>query len=178
GLPVADDTEALLLFRTHPEDLPAVVEFRERLMEATTDEPLELELREKDSDKTFLVRSQPVFDENGRVYRVRGIIHDISDLRAPDRQRSLDRRLFEDAQRVALLGTWAWNTSTGECVWSTMLYELFGIESRTVMTYSDYLGFVHPEDREWVDRTWRQLAENGEPVVCEYRAVRPDGAVR
>jgi diguanylate cyclase (GGDEF)-like protein/PAS domain S-box-containing protein len=178
GLPIADDTEALLLFRTHPEDLPAVVEFRERLMDATDDEPLELELREKDSEKTYLVRSQPVFDENGVVYRVRGIIHDISDLRAPDRQRSLDRRLFEDAQRVALLGTWAWNTSTGECVWSTMLYELFGIEPRTVMTYSDYLEFVHPEDREWVDRTWRQLAENGDPVVCEYRMVRPDGSIR
>jgi diguanylate cyclase (GGDEF)-like protein/PAS domain S-box-containing protein len=173
----ADDTEAQLLFRTHPEDLPAVVEFRERLMEAGG-EPLELELRERDGDKTFLVRSQPVVDENGVVYRIRGIIHDISDLRAPDRERSLDRRLFEDAQRVALLGTWAWDTSTGECVWSTMLYELFGIEPRTRMTYNNYLQYIHPDDREWVDRTWRQLADNGEPVVCEYRVIRPDGTLR
>jgi len=179
GLPPdIEDTEAQLLFRTHPEDLPAVVEFRERLMDATDDEPLELELRERDGDKTYLVRSQPVFDENGVVYRVRGIIHDITELRAPDRQRSLDRRLFEDAQRVAMLGTWAWNTTTGECVWSTMLYELFGIESRTVMTYADYLALVHPDDREWVDRTWRQLADDGDPVVCEYRTVRPDGTIR
>nr|WP_165960280.1 bifunctional diguanylate cyclase/phosphodiesterase [Actinocrispum wychmicini] len=174
----AEDTEAQLLFRTHPEDLPAVVEFRERLMEATDDEPLELELRERDGDKTYLVRSQPVFDSKGVVYRVRGVVHDITDLRAPDRQRGLDRRLFEDAQRVALLGTWAWNTSTGDCVWSTMLYELFGVEPKTAMTYDGYLRYVHQDDREWVDRTWRQLAENGEPVVCEYRVVRPDGVVR
>jgi diguanylate cyclase (GGDEF)-like protein/PAS domain S-box-containing protein len=174
----AEDTEAQLLFRTHPEDLPTVVEFRERLMEARDGEPIELELRERDSERIFLVRAQPVFDDEGAVYRVRGVVHDITELRAPDRQRGLDRRLFEDAQRVALLGTWAWNTATGECVWSTMLYELFGVEPRLDMTYDNYLEYVHPDDRPWVDRTWRQLAENGEPVVCEYRVVRPDGTVR
>ncbi|RSM63882.1 diguanylate phosphodiesterase [Kibdelosporangium aridum] len=173
-----EDTEAALLFRTHPEDLPAVIEFRERLIESTDGKPIELELRERDSDRVFLVRAQPVANEQGAVYQVRGIVQDISRLREPDRQRSLDRRLFEDAQRVALLGTWAWNTTTGECVWSTMLYELFGVEPRPVMTYDDYLEFVHPDDRAWVDRTWRQLAETGEAVVCEYRVLRPDGSIR
>ncbi|MEV4319206.1 EAL domain-containing protein [Actinocrispum sp. NPDC049592] len=179
GIPVgADDAEAQLLFRTHPEDLPAVIEFRERLMQLDDDEPIELELRERDGDKLFLVRAQPVFDEHGKVRQTRGIIQDITTMRDPDRQRGLDRRLFEDAQRVALLGTWAWNTATGESVWSTMLYELFGVAPRKVMTYDGYLEFVHPEDRPWVDRTWRQLADTGEPVVCEYRVVRPDGAIR
>ncbi|CAM3458857.1 EAL domain-containing protein [Kibdelosporangium persicum] len=174
----ADDTEAELLFRTHPEDLPAVIEFRERLLECTDSEPIELELRERDTDRVFLVRAQPVFDDAGEVCRVRGIVQEISKLRAPDRQRGLDRRLFEDAQRVALLGTWAWNTATGDCVWSTMLYELFGVEPRSAMTYDDYLEFVHPDDRSWVDRTWRRLADSGEAVVCEYRVVRPDSQVR
>ncbi|MET0133087.1 MAG: EAL domain-containing protein [Kibdelosporangium sp.] len=174
----SDDTEAQLLFRTHPEDLHAVVEFRERLMDAADSEPIELELREREGTGAFLVRAQPVFDENGRVYRVRGVVHDITALRAPDRQRGLDRRLFEDAQRVALLGTWAWNTSSGECVWSTMLYELFGVEPRSTMTYGQYLEYVHPDDREWVDRTWRQLADTGLAVTCEYRVVRPDGEIR
>jgi diguanylate cyclase (GGDEF)-like protein/PAS domain S-box-containing protein len=176
--PGVDDVEAQLLFRTHPEDLPAVVEVRDRLMKATDDEVIELELRDRGGERTFVSRSKPVFDENGVVHRVRGVIHEITDLRAPDRQSGLDRRLFEDAQRVALLGTWAWNTVSGDCVWSAMLYELFGIEPKTEMTYRDYLGYVHPDDREWVDRTWRQLAENGEPTVCEYRVVRPDGDVR
>jgi diguanylate cyclase (GGDEF)-like protein/PAS domain S-box-containing protein len=179
GIPIGStDTEALLLFRTHPEDLPAVVEFRERLVSATDDEPLELELRVREGEETYLIRAQPVFDETGAVQQVRGVVHDITDLRAPDRQRGLDRRLFEDAQRVALLGTWAWNTATGECVWSSMLYELFGVETRTAMTYSGYLKYVHPDDREWVDRTWRQLAATGEAVTCEYRIVRPDGQIR
>jgi diguanylate cyclase (GGDEF)-like protein/PAS domain S-box-containing protein len=179
GVPLSsDDAEAQLLFRTHPEDLPAVVEFRERLMGASDEQPIELELRERDGDRIYLVRARPVFDESGTVHKVRGVIHDITDLRSPDRQRALDRRLFDDAQRVALLGTWAWNTSTGECVWSSMLYELFGIEPRTSMTYDKYLRLVHSEDRECVDRSWRGLAEKGEPVVCEHRILRPDGAVR
>jgi diguanylate cyclase (GGDEF)-like protein/PAS domain S-box-containing protein len=174
----SDDAEAQLLFQTHPEDLPTIVEFRERLMEARDTEPIELELRERDSDRVFLVRAQPVFDDNGVVYRTRGIIQNITDLRATDRQRGLDRRLFEDAQRVALLGTWAWNTQTNECVWSSMLYELFGAEVGSDVTYEGYLDYVHPDDRAWVDRTWRQLADTGEAVVCEYRIVRPNGNVR
>ncbi|ONI84495.1 diguanylate phosphodiesterase [Actinosynnema sp. ALI-1.44] len=172
------DAEAELLFRTHPEDLPAVIEFRERLLDSRDGLPIELELRERDTDRVFLVRAQPEFDEQGMPCRVRGIVQDITKLRAPGRQRALDRRLFEDAQRVALLGTWAWNTSTGECVWSSMLYELFGVEERTMMAYDDYLKYVHPDDRAWVDRTWRQLADSGDPVVCEYRVIRPDGSIR
>nr|CEL22012.1 Sensory box/GGDEF family protein [Kibdelosporangium sp. MJ126-NF4]CTQ92792.1 Sensory box/GGDEF family protein [Kibdelosporangium sp. MJ126-NF4] len=172
------DTEAELLFRTHPEDLPAIIEFRERLLEARDGLPIELELRERDSDRIFLVRAQAHFDEAGVAHLVRGIVQDITKLRAPGRQRAMDRRLFEDAQRVALLGTWAWNTATGECVWSTMLYELFGVEPGMPMLYENYLEYVHPDDRAWVDRTWRQLAESGDPVVCEYRVVRPDGSIR
>lgn len=179
GVPdTGGDTESELLFRTHPEDLPAVIEFRERLLEAGEGEPIELELRERDTDRVFLVRAQAVFNADGVAYLVRGMVQDITNLRAPGRQRALDRRLFEDAQRVALLGTWAWNTVNGECVWSTMLYELFGLEPRPVMQYDEYLTYVHPDDRAWVDRTWRRLAESGEPVVCEYRVLRPDGTLR
>jgi diguanylate cyclase (GGDEF)-like protein/PAS domain S-box-containing protein len=179
GVPVeASDADAQMLFRTHPEDLSAVVEVRERLMAATDDEPIELEVRNREGDSFFLVRVQPVFDATGNVHRVRGVVQDITNVRTPDRQRGLDRRLFEDAQRVALLGTWAWNTASGECVWSTLLYELFGVEPRTSMTYNNYLEYVHPEDRDWVDQRWRQLAESGEPVICEYRVVRPDGSIR
>src|SRR5262249_39815142 len=106
-------------------------------------------------------------DASGNPVRAHGTIQDISRYRAAEQQASQDRRLFVDAQRVARLGTWQWNAITGECVWSTMLYELSGVPSTSPVSYNDFLELVHPEDRGWVDRRCQELVAHGRPMELE-----------
>lgn len=176
GLPTGTLADALAL--VHIEDLPDVEDFRARLRSERSTHPIELEVRDETGEHTFLVRARSELDTTGEVVRVHGTVQDVTKYRAVERQLSQDRRLFRDAQRVARLGTWEWNVESGECAWSSMLYELMGVEPGAAITYADYLNLVHPDDRDWVDQRWRDLAKGGEPVECEHRMVRTDGVVR
>ncbi|MFL6144485.1 MAG: EAL domain-containing protein [Labedaea sp.] len=177
GLPASTSAEDALGL-IHPEDLPALDLFRKSLHAPGNDRPVELEVHDTTGKFTFLVRGQAERDAGGAVVRVHGTVQDVTRLRAFERQARQDRRLFGDAQRVARLGTWEWDTTTGEVVWSSMLYELVGVPPGSPVTYPDFLNLVHPDDLERVTRQCQDLAERGVPLDAEFRVIRPDGTRR
>jgi diguanylate cyclase (GGDEF)-like protein/PAS domain S-box-containing protein len=161
-----------------PDDQAVLGEFATRLVAGGESGPVEAEVRDRAGERVFQIRAQPEFDQDGNLLRATGTVQDVTKLRFAEQRASQDRRLFGDAQRVARMGTWEWNTETGECIWSTMLYELFGVEPGTPITYNDYLSLVHPDDRAWVDQRWQDLVATRRPIECEHRAVLPDGSWR
>jgi PAS domain-containing protein len=168
--------EALEL--VHGDDLIALQELRDALRSNGSSRPVELEIRDSTGTRTFLVRARSERGVDGRVIRLHGTVQDVTQYRAAEKQASQDRRLFGDAQRVARLGTWEWNSETDECIWSSMLYELLGVEPGTPVSHADYLGLVHPDDRGWVDQRCQELVTHGRPLDVEHRVIRPDGARR
>lgn len=83
------------------------------------------------------------------------------------------------AQRAALIGTWAWNLNTGDSVWSEETSRILGVPrgaSRT--SYEALLRAIHPEDREEVNRAVHHVLRTGEPFHVEHRIVLPDGTQR
>jgi diguanylate cyclase (GGDEF)-like protein/PAS domain S-box-containing protein len=175
GLP-PDCTIDQILDNVHPDDQEALAAFQASL-HVPDPEPVEVEVRSRDGARAFQVRARAEIAD-GEVTGVLGIVQDVSRYRDFERRASQDRRLFGDAQQVARLGTWEWNTATGECIWSSMLYELFGVEDGVPITYDAYLALVHPDDRDWVDQRWRELATDGRPVEAEHRVILPDGTHR
>jgi hypothetical protein len=115
------DTLSAAIDLVHPDDKPVLDLFRARLYSPTDDTPIEVELRDATGERDFRVRARSETDATGAVIRILGTVQDVTSSREFERQAILDRRLFHDAQQVARLGTWEWNTQTGECVWSTML---------------------------------------------------------
>jgi PAS domain S-box-containing protein len=80
------------------------------------------------------------------------------------------------AQAVAHTGSWRLNVQKNELTWSDENHRIFGITPGTPMTYETFLGAVHPEDREYVDRGW-MAALKGEPYDIEHRLM-VDGTVK
>ncbi len=78
------------------------------------------------------------------------------------------------AQAVAHVGSWRSNVQQDELVWSEETYRLFGIPAGTVVTHQAFLDAVHPEDRAFVEQSWRQI-KSGQPY--EFR-IRVAGQVR
>ncbi|HLP97804.1 MAG TPA: PAS domain S-box protein [Sideroxyarcus sp.] len=84
--------------------------------------------------------------------------------------------LLRETQSVAKIGSWRINTQTQELLWSDETYRIFGIPVGTPMTYQDFLGRVHPDDRAQVDIEWH-TALNGTPYQIQHRIV-VDGETR
>jgi PAS domain S-box-containing protein len=77
------------------------------------------------------------------------------------------------AQAVAHTGSWRLDVRGNQLLWSDETHRIFGIPRETPMTYETFLSSVHPEDREYVDRTW-MTALHGEPYDVEHRIIVGD----
>ena len=85
-----------------------------------------------------------------------------------------------EAQRIAQLGSWEWDINGGRIYWSDEVYRIFGVKPQTFgATYEAFLEYVHPRDREAVERAVsKSLAEPERPYSVEHRVVRKDESER
>ncbi|HSE37711.1 MAG TPA: sigma 54-interacting transcriptional regulator [Blastocatellia bacterium] len=120
----------------------------------------------------------PILDEAGAVTGLRGIALDITNRkRAEEELRQSEERL-RLAQRAARMGTWDWNLITGESTWSEGVYNLLGIEPGDGnATVEDFIGFIHPQDRERVLSKVESAIRNGEVYYDEFRIMRRNRAI-
>ncbi|NTU42867.1 MAG: diguanylate cyclase [Nitrospirales bacterium] len=89
-----------------------------------------------------------------------------------------EKRL-EDAERVACLGSWTFTPLTGQVLCSEEMSRILGLEpGEKTLCYHDFEGFVHPEDREEMDKAVRKALLDGTGYELELRVVRHDGADR
>jgi PAS domain S-box-containing protein len=84
-----------------------------------------------------------------------------------------------EAQRLANLGSWVWDVAQGKVTWSQQLYEIYGIEpGEFAGTVDDFLGRIHPDDRDWVKTRIAEALRSGFGFRLDERIVRPDGEIR
>jgi two-component system sensor kinase FixL len=90
-----------------------------------------------------------------------------------------ERRIFEEAQRTASVGTWTYDYAAGMVTWSDDLYRMFGLSPDTFRpSFESFMDYVHPDDREAMLAANRDSFALGKPMCFEHRIVRPDGEVR
>jgi diguanylate cyclase (GGDEF)-like protein/PAS domain S-box-containing protein len=97
---------------------------------------------------------------------------------AEDALRQSESRL-EEAQRIAHLGSWNWNVTTGAMSWTAELCRIHGLDARSHSpSFEDFIGRVHPDDRDRVQSLLGQAVVDRQARSFEFRIVRPDGEVR
>ena len=126
-----------------------------------------------------LVSYGPVLDEaGGRV----GWLHRVTPY--TERKQLFERLLVREhqlaqAQRIAHLGSWERDLSTGQVTWSDELYRLVGLTPQEVPASVELMvSFVHPDDREQVLAAARQEVAGGDAYAFDGRIVRRDGTIR
>jgi PAS domain S-box-containing protein len=155
---------------------------RENLIRKSREQPpqstLETSIRRK-SGEIRLVRLSsdriPVMGETCLI----SFIEDITEhKRADDNLRKSEQRLAE-AQRIAHLGSWYWNTSTSEAHWSDEFYRILGLEPQSLSpTESAFLERVHPDDRRRFQQTITDARRARRSYRFDLRIIRPDSEVR
>ncbi len=177
----------------HPDDQSLAWEKWRRSLE--TGEPYEIEYRCRRHDgqyRWFLGRALPQRDADGRILRWFGTCTDIHDFKdAEVVLRDKEAKLAE-ALRIARMGYWSRDLSTGLIEWSDELYQIFGVAPPAEgQTLEWLLSLIHPCDREKVgakleeaiavggyfEHTYRVLSPGGERIIHEAGRVfsGPDG---
>ncbi|MCK4868169.1 MAG: PAS domain-containing protein, partial [Alphaproteobacteria bacterium] len=86
---------------------------------------------------------------------------------------------LEEAQRLGQMGSWTWEPEENVEWWSDEHYRIFGLEPGAVFLEGfGFLKYVHPDDRDRVEKIEREAVDNLTSFSTEYRVVWPDGTER
>ena len=91
--------------------------------------------------------------------------------------------LANDRLHLAMqAGTWVgWDldVKSGRDLWFGDLETIFGIpDDRHTATVADFIGYVHPDDRQRVSEALADAQRNRRAYAQEFRILRPDGTIR
>src|SRR6266478_9920451 len=164
----------------HPDDLERHAgKWREAV---ATGKPHENEVRSRRSDGQYrwqLDRGAPLRDKDGNIVKWYGVTTDIEDRKHAEEALQQSKFYLAEGQRLAQMGSWAFNPSGFFEYWSQELFEIYGLDpQKGAPTLEQYLATVHPQDRDFMANTIKRMhAERGGCDV-KKRIVRPDGEQR
>ncbi|KTF10167.1 PAS domain-containing hybrid sensor histidine kinase/response regulator [Pseudoalteromonas sp. 10-33] len=83
------------------------------------------------------------------------------------------------ANDSAGIGVWEWDLITGQLVWDSWMYKLYGItDSQFSGAYDAWLSCVHPDDLEGAKKKLEDAINGMGTYDPEFRVVHPNGNVR
>lgn len=104
---------------------------------------------------------------------------EVTELKRSEARGLRSERLMVDTQGAAHLGTWEWDLSEPNAVWSAELYRIYGLSPDTYTpSYEAYLRMVHPDDRQRVIDATNRVFHEHVPYSHDERIFRPDGSMR
>ncbi|MDM8564661.1 two-component regulator propeller domain-containing protein [Candidatus Halobeggiatoa sp. HSG11] len=146
----------------------------------------------------------PIFDEQGDIIYAINIIQDITERKQLEfkqqqvtqkltnysetlEQQVAERtgrlrnseKLLEDAQRMALVGSWIWDIKMGTVSRSTQDCLNCGIAPNDyVPSYEAFVEQVHPDDKEKIDSLLETCIIGEDVAEIEFRVIWSDGQIR
>ncbi|MFA6608681.1 MAG: MEDS domain-containing protein [Candidatus Paceibacterota bacterium] len=103
---------------------------------------------------------------------------EIKNKRSSEIIKESEKRLRE-AQKVSNIGSWELNILKNKLIWSEQIYTIFEIDPKKFSaSYEAFMETVHPEDREMVDKAYKDSVENHKPYSIEHRLLMKDGRVK
>jgi signal transduction histidine kinase len=96
------------------------------------------------------------------------------------RQRAEQRQEahLAEAQRLSHTGSFGWNVSTGEIIWSEETFRIFHYDRTITPTVEHILQRVHPADAAVVTQAILRASLNAKDFEHEYRLLMPDRSIR
>jgi diguanylate cyclase (GGDEF)-like protein/PAS domain S-box-containing protein len=163
-LEVEPDTEERpyerFLAMVHPQDRPRLAKVRMRTFSGQDGDPADVRIRlPSGEERVIQARGCATLDAEGRPLVAHGTLQDITDQRVTQTALKLTELRYRETQRLARIGNWEWDLTTGKSWWSDELYQI--LEEDPEQYPADFDGFlqrVHPADRADLQRRQSRIA--------------------
>lgn len=111
-----------------------------------------------------------VFDESGKPIVSQGAIQDIT-------QRVLTERRLQVTIEASNVGLWEYDMRENIIYWDHHAYEMLGYEDKEFeVNYEQWLGLIHPDDRQRVQSELQMQLEESGNFRLEYRLKHKNGS--
>lgn len=111
---------------------------------------------------TLLASQAAISLENARLY---------SELRQKD-------AYLAEAQRLSHTGSFGWDVSSGEIVWSNETFRIFDFDPTVKPTIDAVMSRVHPDDVDAVAQFVERVPRDGKDWEIQHRLLMPDRSVK
>ncbi|GHN00799.1 hypothetical protein WSM22_22880 [Cytophagales bacterium WSM2-2] len=92
-----------------------------------------------------------------------------------ERALKISESRLAEAQRIAKIGNWEFETTNKTIHWSSEVYNIFGVKSDNfIPTLENFQNYIHPEDQGLIMLT-SSNAQRGLPFNVDFRIITPDG---
>ena len=124
------------------------------------------------------MQSAPV-DKNDPSKGELATVVDLTQLKNVERALQASEFRLNEAQKVAKIGSWEFDLSLDRLSWSDEIYRIFDIQADLYeISFELFLDFVHPDDREAVNRAYTDHLENKQPYSIEHRLLLKNGTIK
>ena len=175
GPPVSfDELRALFM----PQSWTSVSALYERCREEGVPGECDAEIIRPDGERRWIsLRGAAKRDASGAIAQLHGTIQDITERKQAEARLLDTSARLEEAQRLALIGHWTKNTSTGERYWSDEVYRLHGRDPSVgpPQTPEDYRALFTPESWAILSPLVESCRREAAPYECDVEIARPDG---
>jgi PAS domain S-box-containing protein len=117
----------------------------------------------------------PLHDEQGQITSYIGIQRDVTERRRIQEALIVSEARLNEAQSIAHIGSWDWDVAKNEISHSEECERVMG---RPVSNFEVFLDCVHPDDREYVEKSISAALRAGSPYETDYRVSLPSGEER
>ncbi|MDD4928327.1 MAG: ATP-binding protein [Gallionella sp.] len=141
---------------------------------------LELPAQREDGSRIWVVaRGEAVTDTEGRLIGLRGTVQDNTEHQLMTQKLAESRRLMELTTQLGHMGSWDLNLRDHTTLRALEHDRLFGYDSLlNEWDYSRFLSHVLDEDKDEVNRKFREANAQQSDWELECRIRRTDGAIR
>ena len=163
----------------HPDDLERVREDRKEALKRPLQFEYETRALGKDGKyRWFLVRCNPLLDDQGRIDRWYAIAFDIEDRKRAQEDVRRSEAFLAEAQRLTSIGSFSWLVATDEITWSEELYRIYEFDPGIKITLEVIRTRVHPEDLTLYEKMVEQARNGSEDFEWQYRLLMPDQSIK
>jgi len=171
---------AVLQKMIHPEDLEFVFQVAEEAVRGGLRTDVEHRIiRPSGEPRTVHSQGDLKKDASGRPYQMFGTVQDVTERKRAEEALQQSQFYLAEGQRLAHMGSWAFNPSGFFEYWSRELFKVYGLDpQKGAPTLEDYLATVHPQDRDFMANTIKRMHAERSGCDVKKRIVRPDGELR
>ncbi len=138
--------------------------------------PYTIEAEGKDGEQLFAEMNSALIEEKGEPVGSIGIARDITEKKKAEEKAKKGQKRLIRSQKLAKVGSWELDPKTDELDWSDETYSIFGVSNAEDMDYEKFLGFVHPDDRDYVEKKRKEGLKTGKFDI-EHR-IKVDGKTK